>query len=177
MAAAVETLQTALTYGTVGRYDIEQRVDGNPSTNVKVDYRNRGTPVPIERFTAYGFSPGLLNAYAQTIQTYGARVTAKKSARHAAYGLGSPTGVLSDPTVTMYTQYDPLVILQNEAVFSDKVTKAGKSSRCTSSGSRRHRRTPTAAPASALTARPMAPGTATSPPASTSRRSRLSTAG
>ena len=36
--------------------------------------------------------------------------------------------MLSDPTVTMHTQYDPLVILQNEAVFADVVNKAGKSS-------------------------------------------------
>ena len=128
VSAAVETLQTALTYGTVGRYDIEQRVGGNPSTNVNVDYRNRVTPAAIERFTAFGFSAGLLKAYAKTIQTYGARVTAKKSVRKAAYGLGSPTGVLSDPTVTMHTQYDPLVILQNEAVFADVVNKAGKTS-------------------------------------------------
>ena len=47
VSAAVETLQTALTYGTVGRYDIEQRVGGNPSTNVGVDYRNRVTPAAI----------------------------------------------------------------------------------------------------------------------------------
>ena len=128
VSAAVETLQTALTYGTVGRYDIEQRVGGNASTNVNVDYRNRVTPAAIERFTAFGFSAGLLKAYAKTIQTYGARVKAKKSARHAAYGLGRPTGILSDPTVTMHTQYDPLVILQNESVFYDAVNKAGKSS-------------------------------------------------
>ena len=128
VSAAVETLQTALTYGTVGRYDIEQRVGGNPSTNVNVDYRNRVTPAATERFTAFGFSAGLLSAYAKTIQTYGARVTATKTARKAAYGLGNPTGVLSDPTVTMHTQYDPLVILQNESVFYDRVNKAAKNS-------------------------------------------------
>lgn len=125
VAAAVETLQTALTYSTVGRYDIESRVGGNPSTNVGVDYRNRVTGAALVRFTGFGFSAGLLKAYAQTIQTYGKRVTATKAARKRAYGLGNPTGRLSDPTVTMHTQYDPLVIVQNEAVFTDRVGKAG----------------------------------------------------
>lgn len=127
VAAAVETLQTALTYGTVGRYDIEQRVGGNPSKNTGVDYRHRVTQAALERFTGYGFSTGLLKAYAQTIQTYAKRVSPNKAARAAAYRLGSPTGHLSDPTVTLHTQYDPLVILQNEAVFQDAVARSGSS--------------------------------------------------
>jgi hypothetical protein len=127
VSAAVETLQTALTYGTVGRYDIEHRVGGNPSKNVATDYRHRVTDLATARFTAFGFSAGLLRAYAQTIQTYGARITADKAARKRAYGLGNPLGNLSDPTVTLHTAYDPLVIVQNEAVFQDRVAKAGHS--------------------------------------------------
>ncbi len=127
VSAAVETLQTALTYGTVGRYDIEQRVGGNPSSNIGVDYRHRVTDAAIARFTSFGFSAGLLKAYAQTIQTYGKRVAPSKPARKAAYALGNPLGTLSDPTVTLHTQYDPLVILQNEAVFQDRVANAGAS--------------------------------------------------
>ncbi len=127
VSAAVETLQTALTYSTVGRYDIEQRVGGNPSSNLGVDYRNRVTDAAVARFTAYGFSTGLLKAYAQTLQTYSTRVSPTRSARKAAYALGNPLGHLSDPTLTMHTQYDPLVIVQNEAVFQDRVAKAGAS--------------------------------------------------
>jgi pimeloyl-ACP methyl ester carboxylesterase len=126
VAAAVETLQTALTYSTVGRYDIEQRVGGNPSSNIGVDYRNRVTPAATARFTAFGFSAGLLKAYARTLQTYSKRVAPDKAARKAAYGLGNPLGTLTDPTVTMHTQYDPLVIVQNEAVFVDRVGIAGR---------------------------------------------------
>lgn len=125
VAAAVETVQTALTYGTIGRYDIEARVGGNPSKNVGVDYRNRYTDAAVARFTAFGFSHNLLRAYAQTLQTYSERVTADRAARRAAYRLGNPLGHLSDPTVTMHTEYDPLVILANEAVFYDRVTAAG----------------------------------------------------
>ena len=125
VSAAVETVQTALTYGTVGRYDIEQRVGGNPSTNTAVDYRNRADDTAVARFTSLGFSANLLRAYAQTIQTYGERVARKKKARKAAYALGNPLGRLADPTLTMHTQYDPLVLLQNEAVFQDRVAAAG----------------------------------------------------
>jgi pimeloyl-ACP methyl ester carboxylesterase len=129
VAAAVETLQTALTYGTVGRYDIEQRVHGNASTNAGVDYRDRVTPLALARYESYGYAPGLLTAIAQTIQTYGKRVTARPSIRRRADGLGNPTGALADRTVTMHTQYDPLVLVQNERVFARRVAKAGQSAR------------------------------------------------
>jgi pimeloyl-ACP methyl ester carboxylesterase len=129
VAAAVETLQTALTYGTVGRYDIEQRVHGNASTNVGVDYRDRVTSLAVARYESYGYAPGLLKAIAQTIQTFGKRIKAKPAIRHRANGLGNPTGKLADRTVTMHTQYDPLVLVQNERVFAHRVAKAGESAR------------------------------------------------
>lgn len=125
-AAAVETIQTALTYGTLGRYDIERRVGGNPSTNVGVDYRHRVTADVVARFTAFGFTPALLRAYAQTLQTYAPRVRASAVARVRADRLGNPTGRLADRTITMHTQYDPLVVVQNERVFADRVRAAGR---------------------------------------------------
>ena len=39
--ARAESILTALGYGTFGRYEIEQRVGGNPSTNVEADYSAR----------------------------------------------------------------------------------------------------------------------------------------
>jgi pimeloyl-ACP methyl ester carboxylesterase len=129
VAAAVETLQTALTYGTVGRYDIEQRVHGNASTNIGVDYRTRVTSLSLARYESYGYAPGLLTAVAQTIQTYGKRVTANPAIRHRANRLGNPTGALADRTVTMHTQYDPLVLVQNERVFAHRVANAGRSAK------------------------------------------------
>jgi hypothetical protein len=114
---------TALNYGTLGRYDIEQRVGGNPSTNVGTDYTARVTSAAAERFTAFGFGPGLLKSFAQNLQTYGARVTADPAARQAASRLGNPSGELSDRTVTMHTVFDPLVLVQNERVFAQRVAK------------------------------------------------------
>ena len=37
VGAATESVLTALNYGTLGRYDIEHRVGGNPSTNQGTD--------------------------------------------------------------------------------------------------------------------------------------------
>jgi pimeloyl-ACP methyl ester carboxylesterase len=129
VAAAVETIQTALTYATVGRYDIEQRVGGNPSSNIGADYTKRVTPTAVARFQAFGFAPGLLRAYAKTLQAFGRRVSANKAARVRADGLGNPTGRLRDKTVTMHTLYDPLVLVQNERVFATRVHAAGRSGR------------------------------------------------
>ena len=51
VGGATESLLTALNYATVGRYDIEQRVGGNPSTNIGTDYRERVTSAALTRFT------------------------------------------------------------------------------------------------------------------------------
>jgi hypothetical protein len=123
VGGATESLLTALNYGTVGRYDIEQRVGGNPSTNLGTNYTERVTSEAGARFAAFGFGPGLLKSVAQSLDTYAARVTADKAARRAASRLGNPTGDLADRTVTMHTVYDPLVLVQNERVFASRVDR------------------------------------------------------
>jgi pimeloyl-ACP methyl ester carboxylesterase len=120
---ATESVLTALNYGTLGRYDIEQRVGGNPSTNAGTDYTARVTRDSTARFKAFGFGTGLLKSFAQSLQTYGKRVKADPAARRAANRLGNPTGDLSDRTVTMHTVFDPLVLVQNERVFANRVGK------------------------------------------------------
>ena len=127
--AATESVLTALNYGTLGRYDIEQRVGGNPSSNRRTDYRDRVTARAIARFTAFGFGDGLLSAYARSLQTYGKRVLADAGARRTASRLGNPTGNLADPTLTMHTVNDPLVIVQNERVFRHRVARHDDASR------------------------------------------------
>jgi len=121
VGAVTESVLTALNYATVGRYDIEQRVGGNPSTNVGTDYLARVTPATTARFTAFGFGEGLLRSFARSLDTYGTRIAADPLARRAAARLGNPTGDLADKTVTMHTVYDPLVIVQNERVFLRRV--------------------------------------------------------
>lgn len=118
VSALVEALVTAVGYGTYGRWEIEQRVGGNPSTNEEADYAAR---VPeSER--------GLLNLLAKdkvdgwlALLDNGERISADQAARAKADTLGNPTGALKDPTVTLHTQFDPLVLVQNESVFAERV--------------------------------------------------------
>ena len=107
VSAAIETLQTALNYGTLGRYDIEQRVGGNPSTNVGTDYRER-----VTRPASHG-SPRSASARACCRRTpapcrpMASGSPPKPDARRAADRLGQPDRAAGDPTLTMHTQSRP----------------------------------------------------------------------
>ena len=52
-----ESTLTALGYGTFGRYEIEQRVGGNPSWNTGVDYSHAGVDEPSDSLIEF-VSPG-----------------------------------------------------------------------------------------------------------------------
>ena len=51
-------------------------------------------------------------------------IEADAAAREAFAATGTPDGVLQDPTITIHTKADPLVIAQNETVFAEKVAAA-----------------------------------------------------
>jgi pimeloyl-ACP methyl ester carboxylesterase len=118
VGAIVEALVTAMGYGTFGRWEIEQRVHGNPSGNPSADYAQRVSTT--ERAVIETLGPGatdrLLGALAR-----GNRVSADPTARAAFDRLGNPTGDLKVPTITMHTKADPLVLVQNETVFRQRV--------------------------------------------------------
>jgi len=116
--ARAESILTALGYGTFGRYEIEQRVGGNPSTNVEADYSARLSE--SERSLIETVSPGSSDKLL-TLLKDGTRVEADPAARAQADKLGNPTGNIKDPTVTMHTAADPLVLVQNETVFASRV--------------------------------------------------------
>jgi pimeloyl-ACP methyl ester carboxylesterase len=117
--ARAESILTALGYGTFGRYEIEQRVGGNPSSNVDADYSTRLSDK--ERSLIETVSPGSSDKLLTLLQN-GTRVTADPAARAKADKLGNPTGNLKDPTITMHTAADPLVLAQNETVFAARVS-------------------------------------------------------
>lgn len=126
IGAAAEAVITGLGYGTYGRYEIEQRVGGNPSSNAGVDYAARVSPeerAAIDTLGGSGTTDQLLR-----LLDRGQRVRASVPAREKASGLGEPTGALRVPTVTMHTTDDPLVLVQNERLFRDRVASAGRSS-------------------------------------------------
>jgi pimeloyl-ACP methyl ester carboxylesterase len=121
--AYAESVLTALGYGTFGRYDIEQRVGGNPSQNVDVDYSARVSAT--ERSLIETVSPGATDKLLAELAA-GQRVSADQAARTKLAATGTPTGLVVHPTLTMHTAADPLVLAQNETVFSDEVQTNAK---------------------------------------------------
>jgi len=121
--ARVESLLTALAFGTSGRYELEQRIGGNPSENSDADYPSR-----IDTAEA-----GLISTVGGDVETLqqqlaaASRITADATARSAFEELGDPTGKLTVPTVTMHTEQDPLVLVQNETVFAARAAAEKRS--------------------------------------------------
>jgi len=114
--ARVEALLTALAFGTSGRYELEQRVGGNPSGNADADYSTRIDGTEAALISTVG---GDVDKLQQQL-TAEPRITADATARAAFEKLGDPTGKLAVPTVTMHTEQDPLVLVQNEGVFAGR---------------------------------------------------------
>jgi len=119
--AAAESFLTQVGYGIQGERDVVARSGGLPVTNIGIDYRSLATAGAKQQFASYGLSPDLLTAYARTLQTYAPRVHDSAKARRAFAGMGVPTGALHVPTLTMHTEDDPLVVVQHETVFAQKV--------------------------------------------------------
>jgi pimeloyl-ACP methyl ester carboxylesterase len=117
----VESLLTALAFGTAGRYELEQRVGGNPSDNTKADYAARISPAETSLIETVG---GKVETFQAALDA-APRVAADSAAREAFEKLGDTTGDLHAPTLTMHTEDDPLVLVANETIFSDRVVAKG----------------------------------------------------
>lgn len=123
--AKVEATLTALAFGTSGRYELEQRVGGDPSDNSKADYDGRIDAAEASLISLAGGSVTALNKQLDAAP----RVSADSSARDAIEKLGDTTGALTAPTITMHTEDDPLVLVQNENVFAARVAGQGQTGR------------------------------------------------
>jgi pimeloyl-ACP methyl ester carboxylesterase len=121
--ALVESILTALAFGTSGRYELEQRVGGNPSDNTKADYDSRVGGSEKSLITLGGGDSAKLLAQLDAAP----RVSADAKARSAFENLGDTTGKLRVPTATLHTEDDPLVLVANETIFSNRVKAAGTS--------------------------------------------------
>ena len=122
--AIVEAIINALGYATFARYELEQRVGGNPSDNTDADYGARlsGADRDLIDTAAPGQLAGVLRKLAR-----GDRVSADDAAREAADELGTTTGDITTPTMTMHTIADPLVLAANETVYAERVDAADDS--------------------------------------------------
>jgi pimeloyl-ACP methyl ester carboxylesterase len=125
--ATVEALATGLGYATFARYDLEDRFGGNPSSNADVDYAARVSD--SEKSLIDTVTPGATAQYDALMQA-GTRVQSDAAALEKAKTEGGdPQGTVQDPTITLHTVADPLVIVQNETFFGDRyraAQKAGK---------------------------------------------------
>jgi pimeloyl-ACP methyl ester carboxylesterase len=117
-AALVEGILTGLAFGTAVRQELEQRVGGNPSGNVDADYPARVSAA--ERALIETLAPGS-TARNLVLLDRGRRIAPDAAARQKFAALGTPTGDIKVPTLTLHTEADPLVLVQNEAVFAAKV--------------------------------------------------------
>ncbi|HEY2296600.1 MAG TPA: hypothetical protein VGH43_02635 [Jatrophihabitans sp.] len=112
---AVQTIVQMLSNSTYVRYDVEQRVGGNPSQNTGVDY---GTRIGSE-FSAF---IGDQLSHIKSELANGTRVSADSVARSKANTLGNPTGAIQRPTITMHTEYDAVYPVQNENIFATQAS-------------------------------------------------------
>jgi hypothetical protein len=116
--ATAESVLTALGYSTFGRYDIEQRYGGNPSGNADTDYAGRLTDSERSLIDTLGGTAYSAKLSAQLAA--GTRITADPAAVAKFAASGTPTGAVVEPTITMHTTADPLVLAQNETLFRQR---------------------------------------------------------
>jgi hypothetical protein len=121
--ALVEGIVTGLAFSTMVRQEIEQRVGGNPSGNVDADYASRVSAG--ERSLIETVAPGSTAANLALLAK-GSRVSPDRAARDKFTALGTPAGDIRVPTLTLHTEADPLVLVQNEGVFAGKVAASTK---------------------------------------------------
>jgi pimeloyl-ACP methyl ester carboxylesterase len=117
LSAVGEAALTALGFATFSRWEMEQRVGGNPSDNTAADYAARVSA--DERALIETISPGATDRLLTELAV-ASRVAADPAAREALSALGDPTGAIKDPTITLHTAADPLVIVQNETVLAER---------------------------------------------------------
>jgi dienelactone hydrolase len=118
LTAEATSMLTGLGYGTFDRWEFEQRVGGNPSSNVGVNYASRVSAG--DRALIDGLAPGRFDAWVAQLAS-APRVSADPAARTKADALGNPTGDLRVPTVTMHTEFDDTVPVFEETVFAQRV--------------------------------------------------------
>ncbi len=119
VSGTIESLLTALAYGTVGRQEIDTRYGGSVVGNEDSDYASRLDEAERQAIDAIG-GEGSANRFVSILDN-GQRVAADPAAKAAAIERGgNPSGAVQVPTITMHTKADPLVIVQNQTFFRDR---------------------------------------------------------
>lgn len=122
--AAAESALIGLRFGTVGRWDIEQRYGGNISDNTDTDYAGRFSDEDRALLDEVGGAGSAQRIIASLEE--GQRVSADKAAvRAARKDGGEPSGTIEMPTLTLHTAADPLVAAQNQTLLRDASGSTG----------------------------------------------------
>ncbi len=116
--AAAEAALIGLRFGTVGRWDVEQRYGGNISDNTGTDYSARFSDEDQALLDEVG-GAGTAKRIIATLEA-GERVSADRGAvRAARKDGGEPSGTIEMPTLTLHTAADPLVAVQNQELLRE----------------------------------------------------------
>jgi alpha-beta hydrolase superfamily lysophospholipase len=119
VSGTIESLLTALAYGTVGRQEIDTRYGGSVVGNVDSTYSDRLDDAERTAIDAIG-GEGAADRFVAILDN-GPRVEADPAAQAAAIERGgNPSGAVTVPTITMHTKADPLVIVQNQSFFRER---------------------------------------------------------
>ena len=121
VSAAAEGVLTQLGAALLGERDTRARNGGMAYQNVGVSYLARATTDAVARYQSIGLPGSLLRSYATTLDRRILRITANPTSRARAARLGSPTGAVTRPLVTMHTLHDPFVTASNEAAYARRV--------------------------------------------------------
>jgi pimeloyl-ACP methyl ester carboxylesterase len=119
---------TNLPFAFAARAELELRAQGNPSSNVGVNYRSLlARSIDRDEVVALYRQAGLaLNADLQILQdTF--RISADPQAVHYLESNIIFDGQMAIPVLTMHTKGDGLVLVQNESAYDSVVTEAGDS--------------------------------------------------
>ncbi len=124
--AQYQHFQTLLLFGLALRADMEARAGGNPSSNVGVDYadllrRSNGRREVRELYEQAGLDlPADLSTLAAA-----PRIAADKQAVKYATANVAFDGELRDPLITLHTNGDELVVVEQEQAYRATVRAAG----------------------------------------------------
>jgi len=123
MNGAVLAINSALSFTTFARWELEAGYGGTFSTNAGVDYTSR---VDVREQAALDrVAPGVA-ARALAALARGPRVGASPAARAQVDRQLTPTGALDRPLVTLHDAVDPVAPVEHEAAYAAQVAGQGR---------------------------------------------------
>lgn len=121
VAGAAEAALIAMAFSTGARYEAEQRFGGVFATNSDTDYGARLSKLDREWIDHLG-GPGTAEQFVADLQDAPVVTADPEAAKRAARYVAA--GQLQVPTISLHTSADPLVLVQNQSVFTDSVNSA-----------------------------------------------------